>query len=260
MTQGKIISFNSSGVTYGLPVDIVGEMVPLKQVEPMPGVPKQVRGGLVIRNELIPVLDLRLMLAQESLLSERKALVETLNQREQEHIAWIDDLIKTAKTGEEFRKTTDPTRCAFGQWYYTFKPQDTVIERLFKQFERPHNTIHKLGVTVLDMLKQKRSDEALALIDRERRTTLDTLLALFREFKTALVQDLREIAIVLRSPDGRTTALAVETIQQIIDLSRTEASSHSIEGQTKLVTEALKVPHGVVYCLDPLGVFATSSQ
>ncbi len=258
MAEGKIISFVSSGITYGLPVEVVGEMVPLKRLEPMPGVPQQVRGGLVIRDELIPVLDLRMLLGHETLLAERTTLVKSLNEREQEHLAWIDDLVKSVKTGEEFRKTTDPTKCAFGQWYYSYEPQDSVIERLFKQFEEPHKEIHALGVTVLEKLRSGHQAEALQLIEKSRRGTLQQLQILFREFKEALIQDLREITIILRSPDGHSTGLAVETIQQIIDLSRADTSAHAIEGQAPLVGSALKVSNNVVYCLNPEALFKTA--
>ena len=260
MAEGKIISFISSGITYGLPVEVVGEMVPLKRLEPMPGVPGQVRGGLVIRDELIPVLDLRMLLGHETLLAERRALVDTLNQREQDHIAWVDDLVKTVKTGEEFRKTTDPTKCAFGQWYYSYVPQDAVIERLFKQFEEPHSAIHALGTDVLDKLRTGHQAEAMDMVEHAKRGMLQQLLSLFREFKQSLIQDMREITIILRSPDGHSTGLAVETIQQIIDLSKVGNASHSIDGQTALVTGALKAPQGVVYCLDPKAIFATAQS
>ena len=260
MADGKIISFISSGITYGLPVEVVGEMVPLKRLEPMPGVPGQVRGGLVIRDELIPVLDLRMLLGHQTLLAERRALVDALNQREQDHIAWVDDLTRSVKTGEEFRKTTDPTKCAFGQWYYSYVPQDSVIERLFKQFEEPHNAIHALGVTVLDTLRAGHQAEANEMVESAKRGALQQLLTLFREFKQSLIEDLREITIILRAPDGHTTGLAVETIQQIIDLSKAGTSTHTIDGQTALVTSALKVPQGVVYCLDPKAIFSTAQS
>ena len=151
----------------------------LNGIEELPGAISALRGTMPYRNSFIPVVDLRQLFGQPSLRSERRDLAKTLVDREKDHIDWIDDLTRCVSTGALFQKTTDPTKCAFGQWYYSFHSNDEQLARELKSFEIPHAEIHKLGITVIEQTKKGDTQAALRMIQHAREGTLASLLKQF---------------------------------------------------------------------------------
>jgi methyl-accepting chemotaxis protein len=75
-----------------------------------------------------------------------------------DHLNWVDSLKRHIYEGKEFKKTTDPTKCEFGKWYYSFKPSDAEEEKIYKDIEDPHKRLHETAELILktnDISKKK---------------------------------------------------------------------------------------------------------
>lgn len=75
-----------------------------------------------------------------------------------DHLFWVDSLKGHIFQGKEFNKATDPTKCDFGKWYYSYKPSDSEEEKIYKAFEEPHRRLHETGELILktkDVSKKK---------------------------------------------------------------------------------------------------------
>lgn len=224
-------------------------MIPLRQVEPYPTDNPAVRGAVHYRNQNVPLLDLRVLLGGEALLKERQDLVETLVLREKEHVEWLDELSHCVREGRSFRKTLDPTKCNFGKWFYSFKTKDSLVERAVKSFEEPHARIHALGKTVLSQAEHGDKDGALMEIDRARETTLKGLVDLFTDLKHLLLTNLREIAVILRSADGRVVAVVVDSVERIRNIDLKDGSIESFKGQVDFIRESVIVENQALFFL-----------
>jgi len=192
----RLLTFVSGSRSFAIPVDCVSEILAIRDVVDIPTEQRALRGGLNLRGDVIPLVDLRTLVGAPRLLAERQELVSNLNQREQEHVEWIEALKLTVTDGVDFRKATDPRACAFGRWYYSYKAPDAAIERTLAEFEKPHNQIHRLAQEAIALARSGDRDTALRLVMSHQNTTLAKLLRLFADLRQTLVSDLRELAVV----------------------------------------------------------------
>jgi chemotaxis signal transduction protein len=65
--EGKYIIFKLAGERYGLPVLDVREIIRMADIRPMPMMPNYMKGVINLRGKVIPIVDLRLKLAMESI-------------------------------------------------------------------------------------------------------------------------------------------------------------------------------------------------
>ena len=218
--MANFLTFIARGRTFAVPADQVKELLPISSVCDLPSSSSCLRGGITVRGGVLPLFDFRALTGAQSLRVEREELVVTLNQREQDHIDWIEALQKSVKEGVEFRKATNPKACAFGKWYYSYKAPDSNIERILLSFEEPHNEIHSLAQTVLAIAGQGQQQEALRLIESAKHTTLNKLIRLFGDLRANLIGDIREIGIICYGKSGAPFALSADSVDNIRDFTR----------------------------------------
>jgi len=108
-----------------------------------------------------------------------------------DHLKWAEELaVGTMLLGNDFTGQTDPTKCKFGEWYYSFKPPKEV-EDTFKKVEDPHRRLHATAQKILAALKEKKSDIAKKIYMEETtpalKETQTNLMTLRDEFKDKIV-------------------------------------------------------------------------
>jgi methyl-accepting chemotaxis protein len=79
---------------------------------------------------------------------------ENIRQRQQEHEQWVANL-RQFKPVEE-----NPTRCKFGQFYYSYEPTVPELREVYRRFEQPHRLLHEGGHQVLQLVQAGREAEA----------------------------------------------------------------------------------------------------
>lgn len=62
----EAVSFEMAGEVYGIELAFIREVLPLKQLTPLPGVPAFVSGIFNLRGEILSVVDLRVLLELDS--------------------------------------------------------------------------------------------------------------------------------------------------------------------------------------------------
>ena len=74
-----------------------------------------------------------------------RELGNMLTEREKDHIEWVQALEDSLLNDTPFVKAKDPHKCAFGQWYDTFKSRDETLMEALSEFDKPHTQIHSLA-------------------------------------------------------------------------------------------------------------------
>jgi purine-binding chemotaxis protein CheW len=143
---------------------------------------------------------------------------ELMGQREQDHRNWLRALEKSLAEGTEFRLARDPRKCAFGQWYYSYRSESPWITGLLGKFEPPHNKIHALASSIDDLMRKGKNEEALRLIESARNGLLQEMVSLFEQLKVLMRETVKELAMIISLPQGTLAisidrAVAVELIQ-----------------------------------------------
>ncbi|MGB1090743.1 MAG: CZB domain-containing protein [Oceanobacter sp.] len=146
---------------------------------------------------------------------QTEALVELLHQREQDHLNWLNALEKALKENTEFTLARDPSACAFGRWYATFKPDNAELAHVMEKFDQPHKRIHALADELLELEAEGRVEDALSQLQHHRNTTLHRLQELFAEARNLASGNIRPTVIMLQTGDAKLTALLVDEIGEV---------------------------------------------
>jgi methyl-accepting chemotaxis protein len=90
-----------------------------------------------------------------------------INKRILDHFKWADALaVDTILFGKEFKGQLDPTKCALGEWYYSYTPSKE-LEGIYRSLEGPHAQLHTSAAKIITALKEGRSDIAMDVYEKE---------------------------------------------------------------------------------------------
>ena len=230
----------------------------------VPNAPSYIRGVINLRGKVLPLVDLRLRMGLPSALEDVEAMIAMLVAREQDHILWLRELLGAVNEGHPFTLARDPTQCAFGKWYYSYKPEDIGFASVMCRLELPHRRIHTIADAVLKCAEQGKHDKAKEMIQRTEQGDLRSVVNLFEEARAAFRESQKEVAIVLT--DGRKhISLTVDNVASVEGLA--EGTIEDAPAEMGSVESDLirKVAHrangkGIVFLLDAEALLASHCQ
>ncbi len=226
------VIFSIKGTLFAISASIVRSMVAMPPVVQVPYTPDYVRGVVNLRGRVIPVIDLRTRLGMKSFLLDVEEFCTMLEQREQDHLNWMQELEASVHERRNFKLAVDPHLCAFGKWFDSYKPESNLLEMLVKKFEEPHEKIHAIAAKVKSLEKSGNIDVAHEIIARCRNNELSEMIGLFREMRKAYIECSREICIVMLL-SSQYIAVTVDSIESVEKLTRNgfEELSEVVSGQ-----------------------------
>lgn len=163
----------------------------------------------------VPLIDFAEWTGGKAVYRNNLSLIKVLEQREQDHLEWMDALEHTLRTGVPFTKAKDPHQCAFGRWYDTFHADDEMLADLMKDFDEPHQRIHALADKLLALQEEQGLEAALALFQREKAFTLARLQELFADARDRLRTITRPVLVYLVKKDGELVAVRLNALSDI---------------------------------------------
>ncbi len=193
------------------------EMFVLPEVRRPPGCAPGQRGVVRLRESVLPALDVRVRLGLTSAGDDLNALVRLLEDREQDHREWLDELQRSVEEARHFALPTDPRLCKFGRWYHTYTTDDAVLRGELRALEEPHAKIHALAAHVEELQRDGRQAEALRILAAARNGLLQELVALFARTRGAMRAQHREIGVCARVA-GTTAVLVVDRAEAVAEL------------------------------------------
>lgn len=199
---------------YALSCERVVSTSLLKEVIPIPKAPKEIRGVVRFREQVIPFVDLRRILNFKSVNQEIQEFYDLMESRKQDHINWLTTLENSVNERTKFTLTTDPHACAFGKWYDTYDSKNTNLMFLitFARFDTPHKNIHEIGTQVNNLMLQNNYKEAQKIIEATKGLELKQMMHLFDDIKEAFKESKREISIILGEDDHNICISADEIV------------------------------------------------
>ena len=190
------------------------EMVMMSEAAQVPDVPDYIRGVINLRGRVLPVLDLRKRMGFASALEETETFCATMEQREQDHRNWLNELELSVQQRRPFTLATDPHKCAFGKWYDSYHAENAWVAALLKKFDAPHQQIHGVATAVEKLKASQEFDKADQLIGQTRDGLLAKLIHLFAELRDLVRDTERETAVILAGED-RLFAISVDSALSI---------------------------------------------
>jgi chemotaxis signal transduction protein len=240
--------------------EYVQEIVRTPRWHEVPNTPPYIRGVINLRGKVLPLVDLRLRMNMPSSLEDLDQMISMLQTREQDHVLWLRELLGAVTQGHAFTLARDPTQCAFGKWYYSYKPEDIGFASVMYRFELPHRRIHAIADAALKCVEERKHAEAKELILRTEKGDLQTVVNLFAEARTAFRESHKEIALVLTN--GRkhlsVTVDTVLSVEAIVEDTIAQAASALGSAKSDLLAKVAQRANqkGIVFLLDAEALLA----
>ena len=222
--EAKWVTFMVGNEVFAFELEHVQEMIRMPQSRYVPRMAHDDLGVTMLRNKVVPVVDLAKTLGYQESALHGVALANILRERRQDHVNWINELENSVREQREFKLTLDSTKCKFGIWYSSFFTEDPWLATLLRRMEKPHAKIHSLGTDVIACLKDGNSVRCASIIEQHRDTTLKELLNLFDEAIRQVTESTRRILIVLHGRSGP-LGIAVDALSAVCSISDDEIQS-----------------------------------
>lgn len=242
----QIFTFFIEEMMFGIDVSnvlMLGQEV--NQIQRLPVEERGLCGVVKFQGILVPVLDYAHRIGVDSGMDSKQALIEQLNQREQDHIEWLNELELCIKSDKVFNKELDPDQCAFGHWYKTFDSRDQTLTELMQQFEQPHRQLHSCAEQLIKLRDQAKLEQAVELLEQARNTTLKRLQTLFARARDQIQSGMRPVLLYV-TEDGKTPryALLIDEINDVINYSQQDFQA-SQSGALGLISKIEQVLEGI---------------
>jgi len=186
---------------FAIATEDMREMLIMPHAAEAPDLPDYIRGVVNLRGRVLPVVDLRKRMGLASMAEETEAFRALMQQREQDHRNWLNELELSVRERREFTLATDPHKCKFGQWYDRYRAENVWVAGLLGKFDAPHRAIHGVAKEVEKRKAAGQYDQAEALIASTREGLLAQLVRLFAELRDLVGKTAVEMAVVLASRD-----------------------------------------------------------
>ncbi|MCC6152668.1 MAG: chemotaxis protein CheW [Candidatus Hydrogenedentes bacterium] len=228
------VIFSIDKQRYALSSQYVREMTTFNGFVSIPYAADFVRGAIQLRGEIMTLVDFRVWVGLPSALTAANDLVAEMRQREQDHRDWLDELEASIRQKRAFTKATDPHKCAFGKWYDNYKTDNAVFRDVLRRFAAPHAAIHAIAERALAAAQGGSELQAMAIIDETRNTTLSVMIKLFGEFRDIILNQMREIALIVGNGQKQ-CAIVVDTVESVEPLKQTFDSTSNMHRDSDCV-------------------------
>lgn len=242
----QIFTFFVEDMMFGLNIDnvlMLGQDI--KSIQRLPIEERGFCGVTKLQGTVVPVLNFAHRIGFPSGIDVKNQLIDTLTEREKDHIEWLNALEQSLEKGVPFTKQLDPELCAFGQWYKDFDTRDETLKELLVAFDEPHKKIHSLAEILFHLRDAGKLEQALEQLQHERATTLRRLRTLFSRAREQIRSGMRQVLLFVTT-DGKTPryALLVNEIHDVIDYLPSDYQS-SNQGSLSLLSKIEQVIDGI---------------
>ena len=210
----EYLVFASGKQVYALPFIYLITVLDSPVWTPIPNAPAHVRGVITFHDKSVPLYCCRIKTGLQSQLAEVEEIIESLKQRKQDHINWINTLKDEVYGGKPITVQTDHHKCAFGMWYDSFSSEDLTLNAFMAEFDKPHQQIHQLAIETKKLIAEARLEEAKKMIEKAENTVLKKLINLFDDASTKIKKFSREYAIIIDYPGRDRFAIAVDGLKR----------------------------------------------
>ena len=184
----------------------------------VPNIQSYIRGLIDFRGNMIPLIDLKKTFKEDSLEKIISDYSSMITARKHDHINWTNELDRCINNSEQFKLAVDPHECAFGKWYYDYKPENNVIAHHIKKIEEPHRLLHLAAAEYNNCNKDHANcdrEECLKdVLERVKQEYMPEIIKILDSSINVYKNNLKELLIVVEY-NGFKAGLIVDTVLSI---------------------------------------------
>ena len=210
----QLVTFKLGQEEFAFQMERVREILRVERPSEVPGTPKHVLGVLTVRGNILPVIDLRVMLGLSNLESEVVAEVTELGERFQ---AWLTAAGAAASSGAgKFDASGAET---VRKWMANCTTSSQALMEVLSQMRTANDRLLR-GVAQTQSLA---ADPAKARehFQREVDASAQQVLKLLDEFKSSVKENIREDQrLIVVQTHGSLLALLVDKVREVLNMPK----------------------------------------
>ena len=223
MTELPWIIFKVSKNTYAVNSESVLSIIKMTDdIIEIPDIQEYIRGVMNLRGSIIPLIDLKILFKEDSIEKILDNYSNMIMARKQDHINWVNELNRCIEHEEEFKLATDPHKCQFGKWYYSYKPENNTIGFHIKKVEEPHRLLHEAAAAYNNCNKDhancQREECLKDLFERVKNEYMPEIISILDDSISVLKNNLKEMIIVLEHNNFK-AGIIVDSVLSIESIS-----------------------------------------
>lgn len=213
--EEQLVTFRVGNDEYAFDIKRVNEILKVMDITAAPNVPDHVLGMFTIRNQLLPLLDMRGLLGLPSLMDERREMLDAAMEEERR---WVESLVHALEARTRFTGAQRAADTSLGKWLESYNTSSVEVEILVKRLKRQRGELYSAGRGLLESSGSSASGTGV----RERLTPLlDVVLDTLKELRTTMAEHISEDqrAMVVECGD-MTIGYLVDWVDEVLRIPR----------------------------------------
>jgi len=259
----QLVAFFAGRARYGAPIEAVLEMTSLGPLETIAGVGQSVLGMMQLREEVIPIVELRSLMGIPARSVEIERIIEELLAQQKAHDEWTDQIARFAESGGRSPKHVSSADCPLRRWERDARGCDDSLERALDKLSNLHKGVHAFAHAVSSAVERGDSKAAKTAVATAYGGPWRDLSEWFEETIRTIGDAQRQMVVVL-TVCGRKLGLAVDRIDSVVSFEPADVRPGAMEGLvtsplTALVSSVIRPGNGskLIQLLDPESLVAS---
>ena len=211
--EEQLITLKVSNEEYGFFISKVREILRFTEVTRVPNTPPHVKGIITVRNNLLPIVDMRTVLGKQDW---SKELSEIFNSKMKKCPVWENGIEKYLETQTGSLDVISAEDCEFGRWLESPDELPGIMIDSLKEIKAVHEDLHKGTKIIADLISVSPA-EARRYYEEYLQAVRANLDRSLKKFASALENILKEEQrILVIETGGVTLGMLVDHVNEVI--------------------------------------------
>lgn len=237
----QLVAFKLGREEFAFQMDRVREILRVSRPSEVPGTPKHVLGVLTVRGNVLPVIDLRVMLGLSNLESEVAAEVTALSAGFK---TWLTATGERVRAGGKLDASGAET---VRKWMVDCTTSSEALLEVLSQMRTANDRLLR-GIAQTQSLGATDPDKARTLFEQEIETSGQEVLKLLGEFQHSVKENIREDQrLIVVQAYGSLLALLVDKVREVLKMPKRQIDippAHLSESQNVELSGIAKLENG----------------
>ena len=211
----QLVTFKLGLEEFAFKMERVREILRVERPSEVPGTPKHVLGVLTVRGNILPVIDLRVMLGLNSLESEVVAMAADLGARFK---AWLTTAAETVRsgTGKLDASGAETVR----KWMVDCTTSSQTLMEILSKMRTANDRLLR-GVTQTQSLIAAEPTKARDYFLQEAVASAQLVIQLLESFQNSVKENIREDQrLIVVQTHGSLLALLVDKVREVLNMPK----------------------------------------
>lgn len=210
--EKQLVTFLVGMEEYGFTIQSVQEILRVSKITEVPEVPPYVLGVLSLRNQLLPIIDIRRLFGMPSLVENKLHEIERIENNYKNWYSYFKYSVETEANNIRSIDSVDALN-----WIESFRTSSEIIGNILQKIRFLHQDLNFNTINLIKSKDAKSSKELKATLEKNIQFVFNQLMMTLNECKESVRKDIREDQRILVADINKNSiGILVDRMQQVI--------------------------------------------